>query len=201
MLEVYHGQRTAILVDVQNLFYSAKCLLQSKIDYSKLITGLAEDRTITRAIAYVIQRQDNSQAAFVDTLSRVGFDVVIKETKNKNKLNGEIIQSKSNYNLLLVLDAVELSNKVDSIIIASSDNEFIPLIKYLKSHGCRVSIAAFEFSHELQIAADECFYIPEEWTFIDTKFKESINPIQDFDEKQPDSNASTFEVKKNNGQK
>ena len=51
-------QRVGIFVDVQNMFYSAKTLHQSKIDYSKLLEGILRGRRLVRAIAYVIQKPD-----------------------------------------------------------------------------------------------------------------------------------------------
>ena len=49
-------QRIGVFVDVQNMFYSAKALHQSKIDYSKLLLEIVSDRNLIRAIAYVVQK-------------------------------------------------------------------------------------------------------------------------------------------------
>ena len=48
-------QRVVVLVDVQNLYYSAKNLYQSRVNYKNLLTLVAQKRLLVRAIAYVIK--------------------------------------------------------------------------------------------------------------------------------------------------
>ena len=48
-------QRVAVLVDVQNLYYSARNLYHSKVNFRKLLNDALADRVLTRAIAYVIR--------------------------------------------------------------------------------------------------------------------------------------------------
>ena len=43
------SQRVGIFVDVQNMFYSAKILYQSKVDYGELLKGLLGGRPLIRA--------------------------------------------------------------------------------------------------------------------------------------------------------
>ncbi len=63
-------QRLGIFVDVQNMFYSAKALHQSKIDYSKLLQEIITNRDPVRAIAYVVHKVDVDQSSFTDALKR-----------------------------------------------------------------------------------------------------------------------------------
>jgi uncharacterized LabA/DUF88 family protein len=42
----------------------------------------------------------------------------------------------------LAIQAVQLADKVDTIILCSGDSDYIPLIEHLKSRGIRVEIAA-----------------------------------------------------------
>ncbi|HEU4677413.1 MAG TPA: NYN domain-containing protein, partial [Candidatus Paceibacterota bacterium] len=41
------------------------------------------------------------------------------------------------------VDAIKYSEKVDAIVIASGDGDFVPLAEYLRSHGCQVEAIAF----------------------------------------------------------
>ena len=44
----------------------------------------------------------------------------------------------------LAIDAVKLAPKLDTVIIASGDGDFIPLVEYLKNNeGCQVEVIAF----------------------------------------------------------
>src|SRR5258708_12243550 len=74
-------QRLGIFVDVQNMFYSAKLLHQSKVDYGRLLREITGTRHLIRAIAYIVQKPDVNQAGFHEALSRFGYELKIKELK------------------------------------------------------------------------------------------------------------------------
>ncbi|HHT9154115.1 MAG TPA: NYN domain-containing protein, partial [Candidatus Hypogeohydataceae bacterium YC40] len=57
------------------MFYSAKALHQSKIDYSKLLQEIVGDRQLVRAIAYVVQKPDVDQSSFIEALERLGYEI------------------------------------------------------------------------------------------------------------------------------
>jgi len=44
----------------------------------------------------------------------------------------------------MAIQAIQLVDKVDTIIIASGDGDFVDLVRYLKSRGVRVEIASVE---------------------------------------------------------
>ena len=72
-------QRLGIFVDVQNMFYSAKALHQSKIDYSKLLQEVVANRELIRAVAYAVHKPDVDQSGFSDALKRLGYEIKSKE--------------------------------------------------------------------------------------------------------------------------
>ena len=74
-------QRMGIFVDVQNMFYSAKALHQSKIDYSKLLQAVVENRELIRAVAYAVHKPDVDQSGFTDALKRLGYEIKTKELR------------------------------------------------------------------------------------------------------------------------
>ena len=43
----------------------------------------------------------------------------------------------------LAVDAIKHSQKVDAIVIASGDGDFVPLMEYVRSQGCQVECIAF----------------------------------------------------------
>ncbi|NQU99858.1 MAG: NYN domain-containing protein, partial [Parcubacteria group bacterium] len=47
-------QRVAILIDVQNMYYSARNLHNSKVDFGNVVKDALSDRLLVRAIAYVV---------------------------------------------------------------------------------------------------------------------------------------------------
>jgi len=55
---ILQNQRVGIFVDVQNLFYSAKSIHHSKINFEKLLQMTLGGRKLIRAIAYVVQKEE-----------------------------------------------------------------------------------------------------------------------------------------------
>lgn len=54
-------QRVAVLVDIQNLYHSAKNLYKSRVNFKNLLSLLVKERILTRAIAYVIKSDPNEK--------------------------------------------------------------------------------------------------------------------------------------------
>jgi len=62
------------------------------------------------------------------------------------------------------VDAIRTAEVVDTIVIASGDGDFIPLVEYLKNQGRRVEVIAFgrSSSGKLKEAVDEFIDLGEE---------------------------------------
>ena len=51
---------------------------------------------------------------------------------------------KADWDVGLAIDAVKLAPKLDTVIIASGDGDFVPLIEYLDmNEGCQVEVISF----------------------------------------------------------
>jgi uncharacterized LabA/DUF88 family protein len=50
-----------------------------------------------------------------------------------------------------------MASKLDAVILATGDGDFVPLVEYIKAQGCQVEIIAFgrSASARLKEAADE----------------------------------------------
>lgn len=165
-MSTFPAQRVAVLVDIQNMFYSAKTTFNGKLNYKKLLHGCVNDRHLIRSIAYVIQRPDVDQDSFLECLRKFGFELFIKATKNrKDSHTGKMIPSKGSIELNLAVDAIVLADRVDTIIIASGDGVYLPLVNALKSKGVRVEVLGFKGStaYDLIQAASIFREIPESW--------------------------------------
>lgn len=152
-------QRIAILVDVQNLYYSAKNLYRARINYKNLLKLLRHDRLLVRAIAYVINADETRENDFFEAVNNAGFEV--KEKKLQVFYDGA---KKGDWDIGIAMDAIRLGNKVDSIVLVSGDGDFRPVVNYLQqSSGCLVEVAAFKrtANNELVGMADEFINIEE----------------------------------------
>ena len=146
-------QRVAVLVDVQNLYYSAKNLYKSRVNFKNLLSIVTQKRLLVRAIAYVIKADTNEkESEFFDALNSAGFEV--KEKPLQTFYDGA---KKGDWDLGIAMDAIRLGHKVDSIILVSGDGDFKPVVNYLQqSLGCLVEVVAFRktANHELIEIAD-----------------------------------------------
>ncbi len=152
-------QRVAVLVDVQNLYYSAKNLYRARVSYKNLLNTLIHKRILVRAIAYVINADESRENDFFEAINNAGFEV--KEKKLQIFYDGA---KKGDWDLGMAMDAIRLGNKVDSIILVSGDGDFIPVVNYLQQAlGCLVEIAAFKrtANNDLIAMADDFINIEE----------------------------------------
>lgn len=132
-------QRVAVFVDVSNMYYSAKNLYKSKVDFKKLLANSVENRKLIRAFAYVIKADIEAERGFFGALSKQGYEV---RSKDLQIFFGGA--KKGDWDVGMAIDAVILSEKIDVVIIVSGDGDFAPLVDYLKNaKGCRVEIVAF----------------------------------------------------------
>ncbi|MBD3362609.1 NYN domain-containing protein [Candidatus Dojkabacteria bacterium] len=133
-------QRVAVLVDVQNMYYSARNLYKARVNFKNLLKLTVSNRLLVRAIAYVIKSEQKTEQSFFDALNNSGFEV--KEKPLQTFFGGA---KKGDWDLGIAMDAIRIGIKVDSIVLVSGDGDFRPVVNYLQhALGCLVEIAAFE---------------------------------------------------------
>ncbi len=57
-------QRVGVLVDIQNLYYSAKVLYSKKVNFKKVLEEATSGRKLIRAIAYGIKTLEGQEEKF-----------------------------------------------------------------------------------------------------------------------------------------
>ena len=165
---VLENQRVGIFVDVQNLFYSARSIHHAKINFEKLLVLTLKARKLVRAIAYiVVQKEDDSQNAFIDVLRRLGYEVRSKELRVR--ADGT---AKGDWDMGIAIDTMSLVNKLDTVVLVSGDGDFVPLVEMLKANGCRVEVYSFPESTAQDLMEAATTYTPIEQ---DTLYKKQAN--------------------------
>ncbi|MCK4635582.1 MAG: NYN domain-containing protein [Candidatus Moranbacteria bacterium] len=143
----HKDQRVAVLVDIQNLYYSAKVLYKKKVNYKNLLTESVGNRKLIRSIGYGIATEEASEDKFFDALEKAGYEV---KTKDLQIFPGG--QKKGDWDVGVAVDAIKLSKHVDVIILASGDGDYIPLVEYLQATtGCRVEGVSFGESTSMRL--------------------------------------------------
>ncbi len=152
MTNKHFGQRMAILIDVQNLYHSAKNLHRAKVNFSEILRVAVADRNLIRAFAYVIKTKTGEEKSFFEALTKLGIETRVKDLQ---EFYGGA--KKGDWDVGLVIDAIRISPTLDTLVIVSGDGDFIPLVEYLKNQGKRVEVMAFgkSASHNLVEIADE----------------------------------------------
>ncbi|MCF7860253.1 NYN domain-containing protein [Patescibacteria group bacterium] len=132
-------QRVGILVDVANMYHSAKNLYSRRVNFKEILTKAVADRKLIRATAYVIHSESEEETAFFEALSQQGFEVRMKDLQT---FAGGA--KKADWDVGIAIDAIKLADKLDVIIIVSGDGDYLPLVSYLQNNkGCLVEVMAF----------------------------------------------------------
>jgi uncharacterized LabA/DUF88 family protein len=150
---MYSHQRVGIFVDVQNLYYSAKHIHNKRVNYNGIMERAVNGRRLIRAIAYVVKAGELKEDTFFDALKAIGFEVKSKDLQVYYSGN-----KKGDWDIGIAMDTIELSNKLDVVVLVSGDGDYTPLVEHLKRRqGCKVEVMAFgkSCSSKLKEAADE----------------------------------------------
>ncbi len=132
------AQRVGVFIDTQNLYHSAKHLYKARVNFAKVLEEAVGGRILVRAVAYVISTESGEESNFFGALTKIGI-----ETKVKDLQIFADGAKKADWDVGIAIDAVKMSPKLDTVIIASGDGDFIPLIEYLDMHGIQVEVISF----------------------------------------------------------
>jgi len=123
-------QCVAILVDGNNIERSLQGLIKKNVlvNFDKLVPRLLGDRALNRLVYFREGKEISSKLA---------------ERLHEN-FHGSVIPCHKSADIPLTIFATQIEQKVDTIIILSGDSDYVELVRYLKSRGVRVEIAAVE---------------------------------------------------------
>lgn len=143
------GIRVGVFVDVQNMYYSAKSLYNSKLNYGRLLPFISKGvRTIVVANAYILSKAEIKISDFNNMLYENGFDIKKKlmEFKTRTKPGGEEFQVNTiSWEIGVVVDMLKWAPKLDCIALVSGNGNYIDAVRYLQDL-CRVEVYSFEDS-------------------------------------------------------
>jgi uncharacterized LabA/DUF88 family protein len=134
----HNEQRVGIFIDTQNLYHSAKNIYKAKVNFDAVVRESLADRKLVRAISYVVTTESGEEQAFFDALQKIGI-----ETKTKDLQIFFGGAKKADWDVGMAIDAIKMSPKLDVIVLATGDGDFIPLVEYVRAQGCQVEVIAF----------------------------------------------------------
>ena len=141
------SQRVGIFIDTQNLYHSAKNLYHAKVNFGAVVKEALAGRVLVRAIAYVIRTEGEEERGFFDALNKTGIETKVKDIR---VFAGGA--KKADWDIGMAVDAIAMSQKLDTIILATGYGDFVPMVEYLKyTHGCQVEVISFGKSSAMQL--------------------------------------------------
>ena len=133
----HKDQRVGVFIDVQNMYYSAKKLYGSKVNFGEILETAVAGRQLIRAIAYVV-KATGEEGAFFEALFHRGIET--KEREVQVFAGGA---KKADWDVGMAVDAIRIGEILDVVVLVSGDGDFVELVEYLKHHGRQVEAIAF----------------------------------------------------------
>jgi uncharacterized LabA/DUF88 family protein len=145
------ANKIALFIDGANLYATSKSL-GFDIDFKRLLQEYESRGTLLRALYYTAIFEDQEYSAIrplIDWLDYNGYTVVSKPAKEFDDGEGRR-KIKCNMSVELVVDALELSNHIDQIVLFSGDGDFRSLVEAVQRRGVHVTVVS-----TLSMIADE----------------------------------------------
>lgn len=149
----HEAQRVAVLIDVQNMYHSAKNLYKAKVNFLEVLKTATADRQLIRAVAYGIKTESEEERGFFDALRGMGIEVKMKDLQI---FPGGF--KKGDWDVGLAVDAIKFSDFLDTVVLVTGDGDFIPLVEYIKNaKPTRIEVVGFghSCSNQLKQIADD----------------------------------------------
>jgi uncharacterized LabA/DUF88 family protein len=139
----YPNERIALFIDGANLYATSKSLAFD-IDYKRLLAMFRSKGQLVRALYYTALVEDQEYSSIrplIDWLDYNGYTMVTKPTKEFVDAAGRR-KIKGNMDIELAVDAMELSEHLDHVVLFSGDGDFRSLVEALQHKGKRVSVVS-----------------------------------------------------------
>ena len=139
----YRDERLALFIDGSNLYAAAKAL-GFDIDYKLLRSEFVRRGKLVRAFYYTALLEDQDYSPIrplVDWLDYNGFTMVTKPAKEFIDSMGRR-KVKGNMDIELAVDAMEMADRIDHMVLFSGDGDFRSLVAGMQRKGVRVSVVS-----------------------------------------------------------
>ena len=148
-------EKIALFIDGANLYATSKAL-GFDIDYKQLLVYFQEKGYLLRAYYYTALIEDQEYSSIrplIDWLDYNGYRVVTKPAKEFTDSTGRR-KIKGNMDIELAIDAMELSDTVDHMVLFSGDGDFRKLVEALQRRGRKITVISTVSSQPPMIADD-----------------------------------------------
>jgi uncharacterized LabA/DUF88 family protein len=147
--------RIGLFIDGANLHAATKAL-GFDIDYRRLLADFQKWGTFVRAYYYTATIEDQEYSSIrplIDWLNYNGYTVVTKASKEFIDASGRR-KVKGSMNIELAVDAMDLAEHFDQMVLFSGDGDFRSLVAALQRRGVRVTVVSTIATQSPMIADD-----------------------------------------------
>jgi uncharacterized LabA/DUF88 family protein len=137
----FSNRRVGVFIDVQNMYYSARNIYGSKVNFGNIVKMTAEKQKLIRAVAYTISTKTGDELPFFEALHKSGIEVNTKEL-----LEYDSGHKKGDWDVGITIDIVRMLDTLDVVVIVSGDGDYVPLGEYVKNRGRVFHVASFRES-------------------------------------------------------
>lgn len=148
-------EKVALFIDGANLYSTARTI-GFDIDYKMLLQEFQKTGYLLRAYYYTALIEDQEYSSIrplIDWLDYNGYKVVTKPVKEFVDSSGRR-KIKGNMDIELAVDAMEIVEHVDHIVLFSGDGDFRSLVEALQRKGRKVSVVSTLQTQPPMIADD-----------------------------------------------
>jgi hypothetical protein len=142
------GSRLAILIDLEHVETAAQDR-DREVAWGRLVAALGRRRHLIRCLAYATPERAR---ALGSRLAGNGIEVVATSDDDRA--------------ITVAIDAVNLAQRVDAVLLVPAMNSFGPVARALAARGVRIESADFGASTDTAVAwphrslGDECLFAP-----------------------------------------
>ena len=183
----FHGnERVGLFIDGANLYATARAL-GFDIDYKRLLELFESRCRLVRAFYYtaLVENEEYSPIRpLVDWLDYNGYTVVTKPLKEFTDASGRR-KFKGNMDIELAVDAMEMAQYLDHLVLFSGDGDFRPLAESLQRRGLRVTVVSTirtqppMIADELRRQADTFLELNELAPYIAREHRPAVHVAED----------------------
>lgn len=190
-MDFYKSERIALFIDGANLYATAKSL-GFDIDYKRLLKLFSTKGQLVRALYYTAIAEDQEYSSIrplIDWLDYNGYSMVTKPTKEFTDATGRR-KIKGNMDIELAVDAMELAEHLDHIVLFSGDGDFRSLVEALQYKGKRVTVVS-TLTTQPPMIADELRRQGDIFVDIADLEKEICRPVSERPRREDDDDRET----------
>ena len=139
----YPTERLALFIDGANLYSSAKGL-GFDIDYKRLLEEFRARGVLVRAYYYTALVEDQEYSSIrplIDWLDYNGFTLVTKTAREYVDSQGRK-RWRGDMDVDLAVDMMEITDRVDHVVLFSGDGDFRRLVEAVQRKGVRVTVVS-----------------------------------------------------------